>query len=74
MISEDVFNRICQIIWLEEIRICNEVTDRLNYITKYRPSDPEPYIKLAQAQAVKNYFDEYVCRAIRWLNGFVDDS
>ena len=70
--NEDLYNRICSIIWHEEIRLCNEVTERMNFITKYTPVDPEAYVKLAQAKAKKEYFDSHAFNFLRWLDGFVD--
>lgn len=71
--DDEMYNRICQLVWLEEVRICNEVTERMNFIFKYRPTDADAYIKLAQAKAKKEYFDDKAFSFLRWLRGFVEE-
>lgn len=71
--NDDLYNRICQLLWLEEVRLCNEVTERMNFIIKYRPTEADAYIKLAQAKAKKEYFDKVAFSFLRWLRGFVKD-
>lgn len=68
MINDDLYNKICILFFQEEIRLKNNVIDAQNYILKYTPTDPDPYIKLAQAQAVSNYFDKYMSSFIRWMD------
>ena len=70
--SEELYNRICQLMWNEEIRLCNLITNQMNFIEKYRPMTADAYIELAQLKAQKEYFDKYVFRMLAWLNGFVE--
>lgn len=71
--NEELYNRICNLFFHEETRLQNEITDKMNYIIKYAPTDAQPYIELAQKKAVKEYFDKYVFRMLDWLRGFVED-
>ena len=72
MISEDMYNRICQLFFLEEVRLNNVVIDKMNY-TKYTPIDAAAYIDLIRAKSNKDYFDKYVFRMLGWLEGFVQE-
>ena len=74
MLDDEMYNRICNIFFQEEMRLQNEVTDKMNFIIKYAPVEARPYIELAQSQAVKEYFDVYVFRMLDWLRGFVQDE
>lgn len=68
-----MYNRICQLFFLEEVRLNNVVIDKMNYIIKYTPIDASAYIDLIRAKANKDYFDKYVFRMLDWLSGFVKD-
>ena len=74
MISEEMYNRICQLFFLEETRLNNLVIDKMNYIFRYTPTEATAYIDLIKAKASKDYFDKYVFRMLDWLMGFVQDS
>ena len=69
-----MFNRICNIFFEEDVRLENNIIECQNYIFRYRPSDPVPYIKLIQAQAEKNYFDRYIFTLLDWFNNFVESG
>lgn len=73
MMTAELYNRICSLMWQEDVRLTNQITEQMNFILKYRPTDPDAYVKLAQLQAQKSYFDKYVFRLLGWLDGFVDD-
>ena len=70
MLSDEMYNRICQIFFLEEGRRKDLVTDLHNMIIKSGTADPNAYIKLAQAQAVANYFDYFSGAFLEWLGHF----
>ena len=74
MLSEELYNRICNIFFHEEVRLENEITEKMNFIFKYAPTDAHVYIELVQAKANKDYSDKYVFRMLDWLRGFVQDS
>ena len=74
MLDEELYNRICNIFFQEEVRLQNEITDKMNFIIKYAPTDAHAYIELAQAKSNKEYFDKYVFRMLDWLRGFVQDE
>lgn len=74
MLDENMFNLICSLFFQEDVRLEKNIIDCQNYIFRYRPSAPEPYIKLIQAQAVKDYFDMYVFTLLDWFNGFVESG
>lgn len=69
--TEQLYNRLCNVLFLEEVRLENNVIEKQNFIVKYRPVQAEPYIELIKAQAVKEYFDRYVGSLLRWLEHFV---
>ena len=71
MLSDEMYNRICQLIWLEAVRREDTVVRLQNNIIKTNTSDPQAYIKLAQAQAVANYFDYFSGSFLEWLGHFV---
>lgn len=71
--NEEIYNRICSVFWLEEIRRKNTVSELINMIDKHRTNDPRVYIKLAQAQAVADYFDYFCSSFLSWLGGFVEN-
>lgn len=73
MLDEHLYNRMCNIFSSEEVRLQNIVTDKMNFIIKFAPTDARMYIELAEAKAVKNYFDKYVFTILDWLRGFVED-
>ena len=68
MIDDDLYNKFCMLMFQEEIRLENNVIDAQNYILKYRPTDAAAYIKLAQAQAIHEYYDKYMYSLLRWLD------
>lgn len=70
MLDDEMYNRICQIFFLEEGRRKDLVTDLHNMIIKSGTADPNAYIKLAQAQAVANYFDYFSGAFLEWLGHF----
>ena len=72
-ITADMYNKICNIFFSEEVRLQNIVTDKMNFIIKFAPTDARMYIELAEAKAVKHYFDKYVFTMLDWLRGFVED-
>lgn len=74
MLDEDMYNRICNLFNQEDVRLENNIIDCQNYIFRYRPSAPEPYIKLIQAQAEKDYFDRYIFTLLDWFNNFVESG
>lgn len=69
-LSDDMYNSICQLIWLEEIRRKDAVVMLQNMIVRTRTTDPEVYVKLAQAQACANYFDYFSGAFLEWLGHF----
>lgn len=73
MLDEQLYNRMCNIFFSEEVRLQNIVTDKMNFIIKFAPTDARMYIELAEAKAVKHYFDKYVFTILDWLRGFVED-
>lgn len=44
MLSENMYNRICALFFQEDVRLENNIIECQNYIFRFRPSDPEPYI------------------------------
>ncbi len=74
MLSENLYNRICQLFFNEDVRLSNNLVEIENYIFHYRPIEPEPYIKLVQAQTEKAYFDKYIFSILRWLDSFVESG
>lgn len=74
MISENMYNRICGLLFQEDVRLHNNLVDCENYIFRYRPTAPEPYIKLIQAQTEKAYFDRYIFSLLSWLEKFVESG
>lgn len=68
MIDDDLYNKLCILSFQEEVRLDNDVIDAQNYILKYRPETPEAYIKLAQAEAIRGYYDKYMRSFLRWLD------
>lgn len=74
MISSEMYNRICSLFFTEEIRLHNKLIEAENYIFRYRPMSPEPYIKLIQAQTEKAYFDRYIFSLLTWLDNFVESG
>ena len=72
MLSDDMYNRICGLFFQEDIRLSNNLIEIENYIFRYRPINPEPYIKLIQAQTEKAYFDRYVFTLLSWFDKFVE--
>lgn len=74
MLDENMYNRICSIFFQEDIRLENNIIECQNYIFRFRPSDPAPYIKLIQAQAEKDYFDKYIFTLLDWFNKFVESG
>lgn len=72
MLSEDMYNRICSVFRQEDVRLEDNVIVCQNYIIRYRPSDPVPYINLIKAQAEKDYFDKYIHTLLGWLDNFVE--
>lgn len=70
MIDDDLYNKLCLLYFQEEVRLKNNVIDAQNYIFKYRPTDPVPYIKLAQAEAIANYYDKYMYSILRWIDNY----
>lgn len=74
MISDDMYNRICSLFFSEEIRLNNNLVECENFIFRYHPTDPDPYIKLIQAQTEKAYFDRYVFSLLSWFDKFTESG
>lgn len=74
MISENMYNRLVQLFFNEYIRLSNCCIEAENYIIKYRPISPEPYIKLLQARTEKAYFDRYIFSLLPWFDSFIDSG
>lgn len=70
MLSEDMYNRICNLFNTEDVRLENNIIEHQNYIFRFRPSEPVPYIRLIQAQARFDYFRTYILDVLRFLNNF----
>lgn len=70
MIDDDLYNKLCMMFFQEDVRLKNDIIDAQNYILKYRPSDPVPYIKLAQAQAIYDYYNKYMYSFLRWIDHY----
>lgn len=70
MIDDDLYNKLCLLYFQEEVRLKNNVIDAQNYILKYRPTDPVPYIRLAQAEAILDYYGKYMCSILRWIDHY----
>ena len=73
MLNDEMYNRICNLFFCEEVRRKNTVVDLLNMIQVYAVKDPVVFVKLAQAQAVADYFDYFCGSFLDWLGGFVED-
>lgn len=71
MNDDDIYNRICEVFFLEEGRRKDHVTDLQNLIIKTGTSDPVVYLKLAQAQACANFFDYFSASFLEWLGSFI---
>ena len=71
MMSVNLYNRFCQILFCEDTRLQNKIIEKENYIIKYRPTEAEPYIELIKARAIKEYFDKYIFTLLKWLDHFV---
>lgn len=71
MTVEEMYNRICNLVFLEEVRLYNRVVELENMIAKTNSHDPRWFIELAQAKAVKNYFSYWSASFLNWLQGFL---
>lgn len=74
MLTEDMYNRICNLFNQEGVRLENNIIEHQNYIFRFRPSEPTPYIRLIQAQAEKDYFDRYIFTLLDWFNNFIESG
>ena len=74
MIDDDLYNKFCMLTFQEEVRLENNVIDAQNYILKYRPTDATAYINLAQAQAIRDYYDKYMYSLLRWLDHYSENG
>lgn len=72
MLDEDMYNRICNLFFVEGVRLENKVVEKQNFIVKYRPSEAHPYIELIKAQAELDYFNNYVFSLLKWFDRFVE--
>lgn len=70
MIDDDLYNKLCILFFQEEVRLKNNVVDAQNYILKFNPTDPVAYIKLAQAEAIREYYDKYMYSFLRWIDHY----
>ncbi len=67
MIDDDLYSKLCMLLFQEEVRLKNNIIDAQNYILKYTPSDPAPYMKLYAAQSIGDYYDRYMKSFLQWL-------
>lgn len=74
MISEDMYNKIYSVLFIEEFRLENNIIEKYNFIIKYRPTDYAPYIDLLVARAQLNYFNRYIFPLLDWLENFIDSG
>ena len=71
MLDDDIYNRVCEIFFLEEVRRKDCVSALQNLIAKTGTSDPVVYLKLAQAQACADFFDYFSGSFLEWLGSFI---
>lgn len=71
MIDDDFYNKLCMLLFQEEVRLKNNVVDAQNYILKYTPTDPLPYMKLYAAQSVSDYYNIYISSFMQWLEHYI---
>lgn len=70
MISDELYCKLCMIMFQEESRLKDNVISSQNFILKYRPIDPVPYIKLYKAQAILDYYNKYSTSFLRWIEHY----
>ena len=70
IIDDDLYNKLCMLLFQEEVRLKNNVIDAQNYILKYTPTDPAPFMKLYAAQHIASYYDNYMKSFLRWLEHY----
>lgn len=71
MLNDDLYNKICELFFMEECRRQDVVIELQNLIIKTGTREPAVYIKLAQAQACADYFDYFSGAFLDWLGHFV---
>lgn len=74
MMSDELYNSICQLFWLEEVRRKDTVVNLQNMIVKTGTLDPVAYVKLAQAQACADYFDYFSGSFLDWLGHYAQGT
>lgn len=70
MIDDDLYNKLCMLLFQEEVRLKNNIVDAQNYILKYTPTDPIPYMKLYRAQSISEYYNNYISSFLKWLEHY----
>lgn len=68
--DDDIYNRICNLMFCEQVRLENYVEDKLELLRRVKEPDPRMYIALIQAQAVKGHFECWSMSFLRWLDNF----
>ncbi len=69
MSKDEIFNKLAEIFYNEEVRLMNRV-DTLERYVRYHSTDTQALIELIEVRANYNYFKSYILDVLKFLSLF----
>lgn len=69
MSKDEIFNKLCEIFFNEEVRLLNRVSFLERYV-RYHNSDSQALIELIEARANLKYFRTYLMDVLNFIKLF----
>lgn len=71
MSREEIFNKLCEIFFAEEVRLEARI-DSLQFRLRHSNFDKHTMVEYIQAVAVREYFHNYMLDVLKYLKFFDD--
>lgn len=69
MSKDEIYNKLCEIYFAEEVRLLNRVSYLEGYV-RYHSTDNYALIELIEARANLIYFQKYILDVLKYLKLF----
>lgn len=69
MSKDEIYVKLCEIFWNEEVRLQNKL-DHLEYLSRYRINDKYIQVELIETRANLTYFKTYINDILKYLETF----
>lgn len=69
MSKDEIYNKLCEIFYAEEVRLLNRISVLERYV-RYHSTDSQALIQLIEVRANLNYFRKYILDVLNYLKMF----